>query len=68
MCVHPYGYIIFGIGSHIPILNFDFFCWSEFFSKFVGGTDYFVVCVIFEGGDLINIGGIFAFVDDGTDK
>ena len=27
--VHPYGYIIFGIGSHIPILNFEFFCWSK---------------------------------------
>ena len=50
--VHPYGYIIFGIGSHIPIFNFEFFCWSEFFSNFIGGTDYFVVCFIFGGGDL----------------
>ena len=27
--VHPYGYIIFGIGSQIPIFSFEFFCWSK---------------------------------------
>ena len=25
----PYGYIIFGIGSHIPIFNFEIYCWSK---------------------------------------
>ena len=29
LCVHPYGYIIFGIGSYIPIYIFEFFCWSK---------------------------------------
>ena len=27
--VHPYGYIIIGTGSHIPIYNFEIFCWSK---------------------------------------
>ena len=33
LCAPSYGYIIFGMGSHIPIFNFKSFCWSDFFFK-----------------------------------